>query len=649
LHLLYLEDNAADADLVRAILLKEWPACRIDRVDTRRDFVRALESTTFDAILSDYSLPGFDGLSALVLARAMQPTVPYIFVSGTIGEETAVEALKNGAVDYVIKDRLTRLVPALRRARADKDAQEQRHLMEARLRDSQERFQELAEQSSEIFWFVGLTPERIHYLSPAIERIWGQPAEAFYNDPRSWLASIHPGDEPRVRAAYEACLAGASTRYEQEYRVVQPDGSERWVLDTRTVIRDSAGRPTRLSGIAKDVTDRKQAEELMQRAQRLENLGMLVAGIAHDFNNALAPIVMAGPLLRLQPIDPAGMRILETVEQCSARGADLVRRMLSFARGSSGTNQVVNIRPVLREVLGLAEATFPKSIKLVPNLPDDSWAIQGNPTQIYQIFLNLCVNARDAMPNGGQLSLTATNRRLDAAAAAAIADGQAGSFLAVEVRDSGTGIAPEALGRIWEPFFTTKGEGKGTGLGLSTARGIVQNCGGFVTVQSRVGQGTAFTVFLPALTAADGGRHPAKAHSMNSLRGNNELVLVVDDEDSVREIASRTLTSHGYRTLLARDGADAIAVFAPRAAEVKLLLTDLQMPMLDGATLATALRRLNPHLPVVAMSGASSSQHAGRPGFTGTFLAKPFRSETLLSIVQSAIAQATAAAPPPPT
>ena len=301
---------------------------------------------------------------------------------------------------------------------------------------------------------------------------------------------------------------------------------------------------------------------------------------------------------------------------------------------------------MLNEVIELAAATFPKSIRVESNLPGDLWPVQGNPTQIHQIFLNLCVNARDAMPEGGVLTLTVANCRLDVAAAAEIAEARPGAFLTIEVRDTGTGIPPEVLAHIWEPFFTTKGEDKGTGLGLSTVRGILHQPAGFVSVQTQAGHGTTFTVYLPA--AADGKVDGAAAAPAEMPRGDGELILVVDDEELVCELTAQTLTGHGYRALTALDGADAIAVFAPRAAEVRLLLTDLDLPVLDGAALARTLRRLQPDLRIIAMSGTGSTPNSADCELMSAFLAKPFQPETLLAIVRHTLDEPAPPAAPHP-
>jgi CheY-like chemotaxis protein len=335
------------------------------------------------------------------------------------------------------------------------------------------------------------------------------------------------------------------------------------------------------------------------------------------------------------------------VEKSADRSVALVRQLLSFAHGAGSHNQLLQARHVLNEVIELAEATFPKSIRVESHLSGDLWPMQGSPTQIHQVFLNLCVNARDAMPEGGELTLTAANCRLDVAAAAEISDARPGVFLAIEVRDTGTGIPPEALARMWEPFYTTKGDGKGTGLGLSTVRGIVQQHAGFVTVQTRAGHGTAFTVYLPA--TVDGETGGAAAAPVALPQGDGELILVVDDEELVCELTAQTLICHGYRAVTACDGADAIAVFAPQAAEVRLLLTDLYMPVLGGAALARALRRLQPDLRIIAMSGAGSAPKAAACELMSAFLAKPFQPETLLPLIHRVLHEPASPTAPRPT
>jgi PAS domain S-box-containing protein len=313
--------------------------------------------------------------------------------------------------------------------------------------------------------------------------------------------TVHPADWAAVNKAVHECLAGKGL-YNIEHRIVRPDGTERIVHEQGEVIRDEAGQPIRMVGTILDITQRKTLEMEFLQAQKMETIGQLAAGIAHDFNNVLAPIVVAVSLLRPKVADPSSQHICDIIDQSSMRGAALVRQMLSFAKGRFGEKKRVQVSPILREVMDLAESTFPKSIRIESHLPDDLWTVMCDPSQIHQVFLNLCINARDAMPEGGELTLTAVNRTLKAADSAKIPDGRPGSFVTIDVRDTGTGIPQEVLGRIWEPFFTTKGADRGTGLGLSTVRGIVAHHEGFATVATSTeggsDRGTLFTVYLPA-------------------------------------------------------------------------------------------------------------------------------------------------------
>lgn len=646
IRILHLDDSPRDAELIGDKLELGGLDCEFVRVVDRAGFEAALTNDSFDVILSDYNLPDYDGLSALKLALEKHPGTPVILISGSLGEDEAVKALQLGATDYLLKQRLERLPAAVERAVHQGQEHSLRMRAEAELRASEERFRKLAEHSDEVFWFATVEPELITYISPGTERIWGIPAAQFYENPRIWVKGIHPEDHDRVLASYEAALAGRQPRFNEEFRVIRPDRTVCWVMNSGTPIRDGSGRIVSLGGVARDITERKAAAEQQERTQRLESIGMLAAGIAHDFNNALAPIVMSGTLLRPHVKDAGGQRILDAVEKSAARGVGLVRQLLSFARGSSGERATLQVRHLLHEVCELAETTFPKSIKVRAVLPGDLPAIMANASQIHQVFLNLCVNARDAMPDGGELTVSAANLMLDPVTAGQIPDARPGKYIAVEVKDTGTGIPADILTRIWEPFFTTKGQGKGTGLGLSTVRGIVHQHEGFMTLQSKEGRGTTFTIYLP-ITDGTGGDKDA-AEDVALVRGNGELILVADDEEPVRMLVEQILTNAGYQVLTACDGADAIACFAPRAGEVRLLITDYQMPVLGGEATANALRRMKPELPVVFMSGASSQSNATTPNrATGATLAKPFQVGTLLSLVHRSLTEAPANINPP--
>lgn len=759
LRVLLVEDSEDDALLVLRALQAGGYQPAPTRVDTPEAMRAALADGAWDLVISDFSMPKFSGPAALELLQASGLGLPFIVISGTIGEDAAVALMKAGAVDYLIKDRLARLPAAVAHALAETEKHRRLRQAETALRASEERFQLAARATSEFMWDLDFATGWT-WCNQGYRDFMGWPRAPEGHTYEQWLAAVHPEDRPRIIAESEQFLAGAGIVWSGEYRLCRTDGSVAHVTDHAYLQRDAAGRPRRMIGamqditarkltelalrrseanllaaqaIAKvgsseynpatgewfwspqlfrifrldpargvpprdqlmslvhpdyrdailrlndldhpaagrgefrfqlpdgstlwteqsneltrdaagrlvsivgtslDITERKEAEARLLRAQRLENLGMLAAGIAHDFNNALAPLVMGCPLLRLRMGDPGSQRLLDTMEKSAGRSVALVRQLLAFARGAGGESQLLQARHILREVLDLAEATFPKSIRITSHLPGELWPVRGNPSQVHQIFLNLCVNARDAMPHGGTLAVTAANTTLDTTAAARIADARPGSFLVVEVGDTGTGIPANVLARIWEPFFSTKGEGQGSGLGLSTVRGILHHAGGFATVKTSEGHGTTFAIYLPAAEEGAVGARPASAPAAQPARGAGELILVVDDEEAVREIAASILADHDYRALTAGDGAEAIALFATRVAEVKLLLTDLQMPVLGGPALAAALRRMRPDLPVIAMSGADSRGSAVYKEFTTAFLAKPFLAETLLSLVR---------------
>ncbi len=630
--ILLADDLAANRETLRELLEPEH--YRLIEAADGPTALQLAAQTLPDLVLLDVMMPGLNGYEVCRRLRAdvRLAEVPIIMITALDDSASLLQGLEAGADDFITKPFNRSELRA--RVRTITRLNRYRRLVEtqAKLHESETRFEKLAEHSDEVFWFVTADPRRTTYLSPAVEKIWQRPAAEFYADPRLWLTTLHPEDRARVEATFEGVVSGKVPRFDSEYRVLQPNGDVRWVLDSGAPIRGDDGAIVSLGGVARDITERKTADELMLRAQRLENIGMLAAGIAHDFNNALAPIIMASPLLLPYVSDPGARRILGTIEKSAERSAALVRQLLSFARGSSGQSQLLQVSHVLRDIVELAQATFSKSIRIETHLPGNLWPVQANPTQVHQIFLNLCVNARDAMPSGGVLTLTAKNVTLDLPASAGTPGARPGNFLTVEVRDTGTGISPGVLARIWDPFFTTKGEGKGTGLGLSTVRGIVDTQGGFVTVTTRPGEGTAFSVYFPAAESV-ATRGDSATSVGSTQRGQGELILLVDDEEPVRIVAAQILNRHGYQTVTACDGVDALAVFAPRAAEVRLLLTDSDMPVLGGEALVAALRRMKPGLPVVSMSGADSRERKSQMEATA-YLPKPFQAETLLAIVR---------------
>ena len=409
------------------------------------------------------------------------------------------------------------------------------------------------------------------------------------------------------------------------------------IFSRLTLVRDEQGQPQSVFEINTDITEKKQLEAQFLRAQRLESIGALASGIAHDLNNVLAPIIIGAPLLREMIKDQTGRHLLKTMETSAQRGAAIVRQVLTFARGVEGERVALQPRHLLREMEKLAAETFPKGIRVESDMAADLWSVLGDATQLHQALLNLCVNARDAMPRGGVITLEAANIVLSRESAEKIPGAQPGSFVCLRVTDTGTGIPPEIEAKIFEPFFTTKGVGKGTGLGLSTVLGIVRSHGGFVRVASKVGQGTTFELYLPSTTNELVAVKSETATPWPRARG--EGILVVDDEAAVREVARQALMEFGYQVITAARGAEALRIFQKRQREIQVVLTDMMMPEMDGPTLVAALRVLDPKVRIVGITGMSDM--AGMSGLKtlalSAMLAKPFTIKKLLGAVREAL------------
>lgn len=627
--ILHLEDNEIDAELVRELVLGEWPQCEITVVATRFAFTGQLQMLRFDLILADFSVVSFDGMEALSIALIRAPDTPFIFLSGTLGEDRGIEAVRCGAHDYVLKDNMKRLLTVIPRALREADERRRRVQAERRVR-------ELAEMINQAREAIVITDPEDRFLS------WNAGAEHLFG----WTSQEVLGKTMREIFFHDRLVQFATAREETilkgawsgEMQLHSRKGESLIVECRQTLIREEAGTPKAYLSIISDITDRKRLEEQYLRAQRMENIGMLAAGIAHDLNNVLAPMLMAAPMLRDWVTEPAGLRMIDLLEKSADRGSGLVRQILSFAQGVSSEHRLVRMETLLQEIVGVVTGTFPKSIELEESIPADLWPVKASSIQLHQVLLNLCVNARDAMPNGGTLRLRAENCQLGPEAALAIGSGFVGAFVVLHVEDTGSGIPSAVLERMWEPFYTTKESTKGTGLGLSTVRGIVKSHGGFVEVRTEIGRGSAFRAYFPsaenaALSVEPASHPPARAHG--------ELVLVAEDSADIREMTAAMLTRHGYRVLLAADGAEAVALFNQRAGEIRLVISDLRMPNLDGAMLARVLHRLNPAVKMLVVSGNQPrAPWSGNPwpdDFVADFLPKPFKPEALLRKVRELI------------
>ncbi len=1011
LRVLIVEDRITDAELALRELRRAGFDPQSERVETEPDFLARLQPEV-ELILSDFAMPGFSGLRALELLRERRLEIPFILISGTIGEDLAVTAIKQGATDYLLKDRLARLGPAAQHALEQAHLRRERKQAEAALRESEERFRQLAENIHDVFWLTDPSKNVMLYVSPAYETIWGRSCAELYASPRLWIEAIHPEDRDRVLEAAETRQVLGT--YDEEYRIVRPDGAPRWIRDRAFPVHNAAGAVDRVAGVARDITDRKEAEwnlrekerqlhaadrrlaeivhgmaeacfaldkdwrftfvndrcesllhhsrqqmlgygiwevfdkllgtpmeknyrhamaervpvsfeafspiaqrwldirlfpsgdglaaflmdiqdrklaelalrgseerlrlitnlvphgifakdaagryiyanralaeltglpveqligkddfalvpnreeaesfrkddrnvieggtarfipeepftdangqrhclqttkipfvvpetgepavlgvwvdvtnwktaekqvreqaamldqahdaiivrgyydrkitfwnkgaetlygwsaeeaagrdiaelicvdpngpdeirdELLSRdewrgetrhrtrsgkelivntraslvrnaegepksvlsintditeqknlearflrAQRMESIGTLASGVAHDLNNILAPIMMSAPLLRFPLDDEQRDNIVSSIEAAANRGAEVVKQVLAFGRGLEGDKRPLSLGSLMKEMLKIMRETFPKNVEMKCTLLPDLWPVVGDATQLHQVLLNLCVNARDAMPHGGSLELRATNLTVDASFASMLPDAVPGECVLLEICDSGTGIPPEIVERIFDPFFTTKGIGKGTGLGLSTVLGIVRSHGGFIQVNSRPGRGTTFQIYLPAAPHHEA--PPVDSSKESIPRGDGELVLVVDDEPSVRNSTCAALQTGGYRVLSAADGSEALVTFALNSARINLVLTDLMMPMVDGLTLARALRAMKSTLPIIASTGLGEKDQLAELKMinVAAILHKPYSAAALLRAIHDALHAST--------
>jgi two-component system, cell cycle sensor histidine kinase and response regulator CckA len=917
LNILLLEDAESDAELIRRALRREGFDSRLTHVAGKDDYVRALVGESYDVILSDYRLPGFDGTQALAAAQRACPETPFILVSGTVGEDVVVDLLRDGVTDFVLKHQLARLGPAVRRALQATQERAARREAEETLAESLRFTQSIIDASPALVYVLdrtqsrslfvneearrlGYTAEQLHAMGPdlighlmhpedaqriarareglaampkdealeldfrlrnargewrwfharevrfasegrtqqvlgiaqdmtaaklaesrraaqyavtralaesvswreavprvldvlrqqlgaSVVELWyedgpgglrfsgvshAEPASAeswaqasrdltFAPGPgvselvwetrqASWNAHVggggeavlrgtapagtlavairsgestpgvivffglapeeHDADllallegvgsqlgefrerrraEERVREqaallehAREAIIVtgldhrvrfwnrGAATLYGieeaqalgqdaggllgsrnesdlQEARervlavgewagLIEQRGRGSQVMKVQshwTLVRDPSGTPHSILIINADVTERKRLETELLRSQRMDSLGVLAGGIAHDLNNVLAPILMALDALKKRATDDRSLRMFELLEASAQRGADLVRQILGFARGAEGQRLLLDPPHLVLELEKMVREALPMTVNLKIDLPEALWHVSGDPTQLHQVLLNLCVNARDAMPDGGTLGITAQNVEIDARFARTIAGARAGKYVLFKVTDTGSGIPADVIDRIFEPFFTTKEHGRGTGLGLSTAMTIVNAHEGFVMVSSEPGQGSTFSVYIPAAIA---GERPAVAKVPELPRGNGQVILVADDEVSIREIAKEALEAFGYVPVLAVNGAEAVSMCVERP-DIQAVLMDVQMPVMDGNAATRVLHKMGRDVKVIAVSGFADYQPQSMSSGACLFLVKPYTASQLLSALRTAL------------
>jgi PAS domain S-box-containing protein len=630
IHILLIEDNPGDARLLAEILTEipsiAFKLTQVDRLELALQYLEANATTAenFNVIFLDLSLPDSEGLGTLITLQEREPTIPIIVLTGFDDETLAIAAMQQGAQDYLIKGEVNSdlLGRSLRYAIERKQA-EQKIREQAALLDVVTDAIYVKNLECKILFWNKCAESMYGWLT---EEVLGQNCQDFFYRElpsqldKAWADVLDKGE------------------WQGELHKLTKSGEKIVVASRWTLVRDRHQQPKAVLSVDTDITEKKQLESQFFRAQRLESLGILASGIAHDLNNILTPILAASQLLPIKLVEPDKQtrHLLKIVEDSARRGADLVRQILSFARGVEGKRTNLQIGHLLLEIARIAHSTFPKSIEICKDISTRNlWTVSADPTQIHQVFMNLCVNARDAMPNGGTLSLAVENVVIDESYTKIYLDAKVGSYVAISVTDTGSGIPKEILERIFEPFFTTKGPGKGTGLGLSTALGIIKSHGGFVTVESELNKGTKFTVYLPAVEQSE----VEPDEDLGMPYGCGELILVVDDELLIREVAENTLSTYDYRVITASDGIEAIALYFQHKDEIALVLTDIMMPSLDGVTTIRTLRKINAHIKIVAFSGLETNKKLAEVAGIHSFLTKPFTTQELLETIDRALAR----------
>ncbi len=462
---------------------------------------------------------------------------------------------------------------------------------------------------------------------------WNKSAERIYG----WAA-----EEARGMIAEGLLNEGAESQLKEANRAVSEKGEwigefhqitkarKKILIESRwTLVRDAKGRPKSILVVNSDITEKKRLDAQFLRVQRLESIGALAGGIAHDINNILSPILLSVRMLQMRFADPESQRFLAILRESAERGGEMIKQVLQFARGVEGQQILLQPLHLIDEVARMLRETLPKSIDVKTRMPNGVWPVIGDPTQLHQVLMNLCVNARDAMPRGGRLTLAAENVVIDESYARMNIDSRPGRYALIAVTDTGVGVPPEIIDRIFDPFFTTKEPALGTGLGLSTVIGIVKAHGGFVSVSSEVGTGSEFKVYIPAVASRL--NVIALNETPQAQAGHGELILVVDDEAAIREITTSTLEAAGYRVLTASDGTEAVVLFVQHKNDIKVVIADLVMPYMDGPATIRALRKLNPLARIIVSTGVSDKNRNDvvDPGVDAV-LSKPYTADTLL-------------------
>lgn len=635
LKILLLDDSPNDAELAIAAIEESGYSCQYDRVETREDFLARLDAD-YDLIVSDYGLPSYDGLAALKAVRGRDLEIPFILVSGTVGEEVAIESLKAGATDYVMKNRLSRLGPVVRRALRECEERRQRRFAEISLRESEEKFRAIFQESLDLIMTIDGETGLILQVNPAAQRNLGYETEALTG---KHFSILFPAASKSSRKDLLKELRVRGAVFESQ-EIQRQDGSVCLMDLTANLIPWGKGKA--VLATFRDVTERKHLEDQLHHSQKLEAMGRLAGGIAHDFNNLITAIIGYSQLALTRlatgnsPFDE-----IEEVIKAGKRAASLTSQLLAFSRKQIVQPKILDLNEIISDLRKMLARLIGEDVQLSVGLDPALGPVKVDRGHIEQVIVNLAVNARDAMPEGGKLSIQTETILLDEPSV--LHSGcQPGAYTVLSISDTGMGMDSETQSRIFEPFFTTKEKGKGTGLGLSTAYGIVRQSSGAITVESEPGRGTTFHIYLPVVKEADSSAEEKNVDE--SATQGSETILLVEDDAGIRGLVRRVLEMNGYRVFESEDAEEAIEKYHAHKESINLILTDVVMPGMSGRQMTGSLGPLRPQTKVLYMSGYMGDSLRGQTDLASDhpFIQKPFTLDDLARKVREVLEGRTA-------
>lgn len=634
LHILHLEDNLNDAALVQATLKSEGISCALTRVQTRADFVAALERGDSDLIIADFSLPAFDGLAALEITQKHCPEVPFILVSGTIGEEVAVTAMRSGAADYLLKDRLTRLGQAVSHAMEQSSLRKERDRAEEAMQQSEHKYRHLFESLSQAAFLIEAKSRRIIDTNLCAEKLLGRT--------RTEILGMQEAELFPANQASDSCgkLASVGMHGESELDEAKVQSKDGIAIPVRVSLApiELYGRDLVLA-LMTDITERverRKLEEQLIQAQKMEVVGHLAGGVAHDFNNILSVIFGYTDLMMEEfKSDHTVCNYAEEVRYAADRAAALTRQLLIFSRKEAIHAAVLDPNQLIKGLDKMLRRLINENVELTIELGEQIGRIKADSGHFGQVLMNLVVNARDALPNGGRISIQTSKISLDENYAQEHLGVVPGEYVAISVTDTGIGMSEEVKAQLFKPFFTTKPKDKGTGLGLATCQTIVNHSGGHIGVQSEVEKGTTFRVYFPHVSQPLA--VPTGPVTEGAPARGTETLLLVEDDPSLRHLALGVLQAQGYEVLRANDGRDGLNMaFDHKGSPIRLVITDVVMPQMGGKVMADWLKSTMPDVKILFTSGYPDDTIA-RDGVLdpgAAFLPKPYTPAVLASKVR---------------